>query len=154
MSQCNQVPTREEEEGGGVGQTINTLVPPPPPLRHPTKRNAHTHARTRAEAAHAMPSRAHTTHIQTCSQARPILPLPPLNPPLFHTCYYAEPSCSTGTVHRGIKSCSVPRMYSTRTQSVCVCVHTRGRTDRAPPVPPPSEVAGGPLPNGVIQRSR
>ncbi len=143
---------RRREEGSDKQSTHSSLL-----LLHCAilPRGMLIHMLAHGGGAHAMPSRAHTTHTYKRAVRHVLFsPSPPLDPPLFHTCYYAEPSCSTGTVHRGIKSCSVPRMYSTRTQSVCVCVHTRGRTDRAPPVPPPSEVAGGPLPNGVIQRSR
>ncbi len=150
MSQCNQVPTREEEEGGGVGQTINTLVPPPPPLRHPTKRNAHTHARTRRRR-HMPRHPGHILHIQTCSQARPSI-LPPSILPFFTRAIMPSrvvplPQCTEGSRAAVSRVCSTVLVLE-----VCVFTRAAGRTD--PLLLPPSEVAGGPLPNDVIQRSR
>ncbi len=134
MSQCNQVPTREEEEGGGVGQTINTLVPPPPPLRHPTKRNAHTHARTRRRGTcHAIQG-THYTYVQTCSQARPsILPPPPLSIlPFFTRAIMPSRVVPLAQCTEGSRA-AVSRVCTALVYSKCVCVHTRGRPRSFPP---------------------
>ena len=123
MSQCNQVPTREEEEGGGVGQTINTLVPPPPPLRHPTKRNAHTHARTRRRRH--MP--CHPGHIlHTYKRAvRHVLPFsPPRSSPFSHVllCRAELFHCHSAQRDQELQCPVYVAQYS---YSKCVCSHAR-----------------------------
>ena len=78
---------------------------------------------------------------------------PPRSSPFSHVLLCRAELFHWHSAQRDQEPCSVPCMYSTRILEVCVCSHARPAGPTLS-FSPPSEVAGGPLPNGVIQRSR